>query len=331
MPIKTGREGHRSPHVLLTLALAKRTVALFTLLLAMSFGVFALQFVAPGGVVGALTGGRPVSQAVLDDLRRQHHLDDPILVQYWAWLRRALSGDFGTSYVQNVQVDKLIVDQGLLSLQLAIFAFVIAMIVAIPMATVAAIHKGRIVDRLASSTAILAISVPSFAVALLLLYLFGLKWDILPVFGPGAGFFGRLHHLLLPAIALALGQIGLVVKVTRSALSNALSQDYVTFARSRGVSGGRVLLSYGFRNSMTSITTAAGLTLTTLIVGTVLVEKIFALPGAGSLLIASVSAGDLPVVQALTIVLAAFILVLNLLVDVASTAFDPRVDLSEAV
>lgn len=325
-------ESKTTPRALRTsVALVTRVASLFVLLLLLSGGIFALQYITPGGAIGALTGGRPVSADVLAQLRSTYRLDDPLVVQYFSWLGRALQGDLGVSYVQNVPVGKLIIERGTISLQLALFAFAIAMLIALPLAMAAAVKRGRWVDRVASSTAILAISAPSFAVALLLLYIFGLTLNVLPVYGPGEGFPGRLEHLLLPAIALAVGQIGLVVKVTRSALIDALSQDYVTFARSRGVGRTRILFSYGMRNSATAIATAAGMTLSTLIVGTVLVEQIFALPGLGKLLVDSVTVGDVPVVQGISVVLAAGVISLNFLADVVGALLDPRIDISKAV
>jgi peptide/nickel transport system permease protein len=312
-------------------ALAKRLLSLVILLALLSAGIFALQFAAPGGAIGALTGGRPVSAEVLNQLRELYRLNDPVIVQYFAWLGRALHGDLGVSYVQNVSVGSLILDRGALSLQLAVFAFVLAMLLALPLAMLAATNSGGPIDRLASSVAILAIAVPSFAIGLLLLYVFGLSLNVLPVFGPGEGLTGRLTHLLLPAIALSISQVGLVVKITRAAMIDALSQDYVTFARSRGVGRTRVLFSYGLRNSATAIATAAGLTLSSLIVGTVLVEQIFALPGLGNLLVDSVTTGDVPVVQGISVVLAAGVISLNFLADGVGAAIDPRIDLSRAI
>lgn len=320
-----------TPAQIVAAAIAKRFAVLCGLLLTMSFGIFALQFAAPGGVVGALTGGRPTSAETIRDLTAKYHLDDSIVTQYFAWLKRALHGDLGTSYVQNVDVRDLVVDRGLISLELAVFAFAIAMLVAFPLAVCAALNKGRLLDRLASSTAIFAIAAPSFVVGLVLLYVFGLKWGLLPVYGAGTGLGGRLQHLILPALALAIGQIGLVVKVARTALIDAYSQDHVTFAQSRGLGRLKILTAYALRNSMSAITTAAGLTFTTLIVGTVLVERIFAVPGAGSLLLDSVKAGDLPVVQGLSVAVAATILLLNFFTDVLSAMLDPRVDLGKVI
>src|SRR5262249_16908340 len=168
----------------------------------------------------------------------------------------------------------------------------------------AAARRQTNMDRGIVALTVIGISAPAFASGILLLYVFAVELGWFPVFGPGNGFTGRLHHLALPAFALALTARGLVVKLTRAALIESLDQDYIAFARARGLSRSRVLLSYGLRNSLGPIITAGGLLLGYMLAGAVLVEVTFALPGVGSLLVDSVTSKDIPMVQGVVLLIA---------------------------
>jgi peptide/nickel transport system permease protein len=173
------------------------------------------------------------------------------------------------------------------------------------------------------------VSAPAFATGILLLYVFAVELGWFPVFGEGSGVVDRLHHLALPALALALTGMGLVLKLTRTAVIGSLDQDYVTFARARGISNQRVLIAYALRNALVPIITAAGLLLAYMLAGTVLVEVTFALPGLGSLLIDSVRTLDVPMVQALAILIATLVVVVNLVADIVYVAVDPRISFAK--
>jgi peptide/nickel transport system permease protein len=173
------------------------------------------------------------------------------------------------------------------------------------------------------------VSAPAFATGILLLYVFAVELGWFPVFGEGSGVVGRLHHLALPALALALTGMGLVLKLTRTAVISSLDQDYVTFARARGISSRRVLTAYALRNALVPIITAAGLLLAYMLAGTVLIEVTFALPGLGSLLVDSVRTLDVPMVQALAILIATLVVVVNLVADIVYVAVDPRISFAK--
>jgi peptide/nickel transport system permease protein len=169
------------------------------------------------------------------------------------------------------------------------------------------------------------VSAPPFATSLLLLYLLAVKVSVFPAFGAGSGFVDRLYHLTLPALALAVSAAALVIKLTRAAMINALEQDYVAFARARGLSGSRVVLGYALRNALVPVVTATGLVLGYVLTGAVLIEYTFSLNGVGAYLVDAVNFKDFPVVQGIALLVAAIIMITNLLTDVAYLFVDPRI------
>jgi len=217
-----------------------------------------------------------------------------------------------------------------LTLQLGALAFVITMLLGVPLGVLAALRKRTATDRGVVALSVVGVSAPAFATGILLLYVFAVRLGWFPVFGEGSGVIDRLQHLALPAIALALTGMGLVLKLTRTAVIGSLEQDYVTFARARGIPRRRVLRAYALRNGLVPIVTAAGLLLAYMLAGTVLVEVTFALPGLGSLLVESVRTLDIPMVQALTILIATIVVLVNLVADLVYVAIDPRISFEKA-
>jgi peptide/nickel transport system permease protein len=309
----------------LLLYIARRLVALVILLAAISLAVFSLLYLAPGSAEQMLLGTRPATPETIQAIRDQYHLNDPFLVQYARWASHAARLDFGRSISTNEPVLTAIRHRFGLTLELGLFAFVITMLVGIPLGVLAAVRRQTVTDRSVVGLSVVGISAPAFATGILLLYVFAVELGWLPVFGTGSGLTGRIDHLVLPAVALALTGMGLVLKLTRAAMIGALEQDYVTFARARGISRRRVVLGYGLRNSLVPIITAGGLLLGYMLAGTVLVEVTFALPGVGSLLVDSVTAKDVPVVQGLVLLIAIIVVLANLLADLIYVLVDPRI------
>lgn len=313
------------------IAILRRVAFMFLVLLLLSIGIFALIYLAPGSPEQSLTAGRPVTAEVLETLRERYRLDEPLPVQYGTWAASAMTLDFGQSFRSNEPVTSMILRSGALTLQLAIFAFAIVLLVAIPLALLAATHQRTVIDRGISVAAVTGIAAPPFVVAVLLLYVFGVRLGWFPVFGPGEGVLDRAYHLTLPAVALAAAMIALILKVTRASLVDVFDQEYITFARARGLPNRTVLLAYGLRNGLGSVATAAGLTLASLIASTALVEESFALPGLGALLVTAVREQDLPVVQGVSLVLAAAILLVTFITDIAYVMLDPRLELTDSM
>lgn len=301
-----------------------RLLATAGLLLALSFIVFVLLYLMPGDPAQNLLGVRAANPETLAQVRAQYHLDDPFLVQYLHWLGSVAHGDFGQSIRSDESVLSLLGSRVILTIQLVLYAFVITVLIAVPLGVISAWRSGGPLDRGASTAAIVGVGAPSYAVGLLLLYVFGVQFGLFPVYGSGDDGLDRFTHLTLPAVTLAIGLGALVLKLTRTAVLAELDQDYVAFARSRGLTNRQIQVLV-LRNALLPVITSLGLVLTFLFGGTILVEITFALPGIGSLLANSVTYKDVPVVQAVTLLTAAVIALVALAVDLLYFAVDPRV------
>jgi peptide/nickel transport system permease protein len=306
----------------------RRLVALVLLLLIISFGVFSLLYAAPGSVEQVLLGARPSNPATIEAIREEYNLDDPFLTQYATWLKGAVVLDFGRSIRTSEPVLQGIRDRLGLTLFLGTFGFLIALVVGVLLGVLAAVKKRGFLDRSVVGFSVVGVSAPAFATGIFLLYVFAVLLGWFPAFGQGEGFTDRVWHLTLPAVALALTAMALILKLTRTAMIVALDQDYVAFARARGIPRRHVLFTYAFRNALVPVVTAAGLILGYMLTGAVLVEVTFALPGVGSLLVDSVAFKDVPMVQGVTMVVAFVIIVVNLLTDILYLFIDPRIRFS---
>jgi peptide/nickel transport system permease protein len=208
---------------------------------------------------------------------------------------------------------------------LGLYGSVVALGLGIPLGILAAVRRGSEIDRGVVTIGVIGVSAPAFATGIFLLYVFGVALGWFPTFGPGDGFVDRALHLTLPAIALGLSVMGLIIKITRASMIEELQKDYVAFARARGLGRSRIVVSYVLRNALIPVVTAAGLIVVGLLTGAVLVEVTFGLPGLGSLLVNAVSQRDIPVIQGIVLILAVFVVVLHVLIDVLYTFIDPRI------
>jgi peptide/nickel transport system permease protein len=303
----------------------RRLAALILLLLVVSFLVFWLQELAPGDTERILVGARPATPETLAAIREEHHLDQPFFVQYGIWLSSAVLFDFGASIRTGEPVVTGIADRLPITLWVGTYGFLVAMVLGVPLGILAAVRRGSATDRGVVAFGVIGVSAPAFATGILLLYVFAVKLAWFPVFGEGEGFVDRLYHLTLPALTLALAVMALVVKLTRAGMIESLEQDHVVFAQARGLSGARVLTAYGLRNALVPVVTAAGLVLSGLLVGSVLVEVTFALNGVGTLFVESVNKKDIPMVQGIVILTAIVVVLVNLATDIAYLAIDPRI------
>ena len=186
-------------------------------------------------------------------------------------------------------------------------------------------REGSEIDRGVVTLGVLGVSAPAFATGIFLLYVFGVILGWFPTFGQGEGFLGRLWHLTLPAVALGVSVLGLVIKITRASMIEELRKDYVAFARARGLGRRRITVSYVLRNALIPVVTAAGLIVVGLLTGAVLVEVTFGLPGLGSLLVSAVTQRDLPVIQGIVLFLAILVVLMHVAIDVLYTWIDPRI------
>jgi peptide/nickel transport system permease protein len=307
----------------------RRLVVLAVLLVAISFVTFSLLYISPGSLINILLGARPHTPATVRALTREYHLNSPFLVQYWLWFRQAVQLHFGSSIQTSLPVSSEITARLPLSLFLGIYSFILTMVFGVGLGVVAALKRGSILDRGLVGAVMLGLSTPAFVAGVALLYVFAILVHWFPAYGVGSGFFDELWHLTLPAVALAVTTVAYVTRHTRTAMIGTIDQDYVVFARARGLSPRRVLYTYLLRNALIPVITISGVILSSLIVGVVLVEVAFSLPGLGSLLVTAATAKDIPVIQGVVLLFAVVIVVANLLADVVYMLVDPRIRVGE--
>jgi peptide/nickel transport system permease protein len=307
----------------------RRLVVLAVLLVAISFVTFSLLYISPGNLIDILLGARPHTAATVRVLTREYHLNKPFLEQYWLWARQAVQLRFGASIQTSLSVTSEITARLPLTMFLGIYSFILTMVFGIGLGVASALGRGNVVDRGLTGAVMLGLSTPAFVAGVALLYVFAIRVRWFPAYGVGSGFFDELWHLTLPAIALAVTTVAYVVRHTRAAMIGVLDQDYVVFARARGLSRNRVLYVYLLRNALIPVITISGVILSSLIVGVVLVEVAFSLPGLGSLLVTAATSKDLPVLQGVVLLFAVVIVVANLLADVVYMVVDPRIRVGE--
>ena len=306
--------------------LARQLAGLLVTLFVSSFVVFGALYIAPGDPITFLTKGRAISPATVAALIAQYHLHDPLLVRYWDWLTGVLRGDFGQSIIFKDDVGALIGPRLSTTVLLVTYASLLIVVVGVVLGAVAGLRGGRL-DAGITLTTTVGIAVPSFVVAIVLITVFAVGLGWFPTFGPGTGLLDQVYHLTLPAIALSLGGWAYVARVTRTAVRDVSGMEHVETARSRGLRERDVVTRHILRNALIPITTVTGITVASLIAGTVIVEPAFGLNGLGSLLVDAVGDHDFPVVQAVCLILVAAFVVVNVAVDVLYSMLDPRVRL----
>jgi peptide/nickel transport system permease protein len=304
-----------------------RLLAAVPVLLFVTAGVFALVHLTPGDPIDAMMA-ESVDATAKAALRHELGLDRPIAAQYLAWMGRLLRGDLGRSIRNNEPVVENVGRRLRPSLQLALFATLIALLVAFPVGIVSAARHNTAVDGAGTTFALVGICMPNFLVALLLIFCFGVTLRWLPISGytdpleePVRG----LRSLTLPAVTLGLALAAVIARTLRSSLLEALSEDYVRTARAKGLSEPVVLSRHALKNSLIPVVTLLGLQLGTLIGGAVITEYVFALPGVGRLVVDAVFARDYPLVQGVVLLIAVVFILSNLAVDVVYGWLDPRI------
>ncbi|MFI2114212.1 ABC transporter permease [Streptomyces rubiginosohelvolus] len=304
----------------------RRVAEMAATLLAASFVVFGAMYLAPGSPASFLLTGRSASPEAVAAINAQYHLDNPFAVRYLRWLGDMAQGDFGRSLTYRTDVSRLIADRLPTTLLLIAMALTVVVAVGLLLGRIAAVRGGATDTAVLISTAI-AVGTPSFVAAVLLQGLFAVKLGWFPSSGAGDGFLDTLWHLTLPAVALALYLIGMLARVTRSAMLDALGAEHVTVARSRGVPERHVIRRHVLRNALGTVLTTGGLIVSTLLVCTILVETAFSIGGIGQLLELATSTKDFPTVQAISLIIVALFMTVNLVVDLLLPVVDPRITL----
>jgi peptide/nickel transport system permease protein len=308
------------------LQLVRRTAVFVASLVVATVVVFAFMTVLPGDPARVALGLNATEEAVAAT-RAAFGTDRPLAVQYLDWVSGLPVGDFGRSYVTQVDIGPQIVDRLLVTTWLVLSGMAVALVVALPMGVLAAVRHRRASGTVISVFSQIGVAVPSFLAGILLVTVFAVHLGWFPSGGwtpPAQDPAAFVARLVLPALALGLVQGAVLTRYVRSAVLDVLREDYLRTARSKGLPPGRALVRHGLRNAAIPVVTVLGLQLATLLIGAVVVERVFVIPGLGSLLLDGVANRDLLLVQGVVVVLVLAVLVVNFLVDVAYTVLDPR-------
>lgn len=311
--------------------LLRRLAALLPVLLVVSLVVFLILRLAPGDPAAVIAGNSATNEEI-DKIRNQLGLDRSIPVQYGIWVGRVLQGDLGYSFYLNKPVTTLIAQRIEPTLALALGTAVLAVLMAVPLGTLAAWRMGGVLDKTLSAFSVAGFSVPVFVIGYVLIYLFAIRWEVLPVqgyktlFGPsGAALWDWMRQLILPWMTLGMIYIALIARVTRASVSEALTEDYIRTARAKGIAESAVLIRHALANAAVPIVTVIGIGVALLIGGVVVTETVYAIPGLGSLTVDAVLNRDFPVIQGLVLFFSLSYVLINLLVDLSYLFLDPRI------
>jgi ABC-type dipeptide/oligopeptide/nickel transport system permease component len=263
--------------------------------------------------------GPQATQADVEIIRKAYGLDRPLYVQFFAWVGRALVGDFGQSYFFKDRVANLIARRMPITLTLGMVGLSLALIVSIPLGILAAVRENSWMDRAVTVFTMVGQAVPSFWLALILMITLGLKLGLLPISGTGTW-----QHFVMPGIVLAFTAIPALTRLTRSGMIEAMASDYIRTARAKGLSRARIIFKHALRNAAVPVVSIAAVQLGFMLGGSIVIETVFALHGVGYLGWESIAKNDFPVVQAVVLVLASIYIVLTLLADILNVLLDPR-------
>ena len=300
----------------------RRTLQSFPTIAAVALVVFVLFSVIPGSIATSMSddGRGPMDAEVVERMRKEFGLDDPVYVRFAKYVSRLAVLDLGVSFRTREPVSQLLAKRLWPTLQLVVASMALAILIGVPLGFVAAMRPGGIIDTVSMLVAVSGLAIAKFWLGLLLMYLFALKLGWFPTFG-----YGGWWYLVLPAVTLGVSPLALLARTTRAAVLEVVNADFVRTARSKGMSETRVVRWHVLRNVAVIVLTTLGLQFGSLMGQAVVVEKLFSWPGIGSLLVDSVFARDIPAVQGCILLIVLFFLIVNTLVDVACAAIDPRI------
>ncbi|MBR5110316.1 MAG: ABC transporter permease [Clostridia bacterium] len=308
----------------------RRLLTLIPILIGVSIAIFIIMQLIPGDVVSGILGieETPELRAMWE---AKLGLDKPLVQQYFSWIGKALTGDFGESFRTGAPVFPEIISRFRISAELAILACVIAWIIALPLGILSALKRNSVIDRIVRVVALLGVSIPNFASATLLILFFSKAFNYYtPVkyVGLFENFGTNMEIMLLPAFILGSVMAGSVMRMTRSSMLEVLRQDYIKAVRAKGAPERVTIFRHAFKNSSIPIVTLIGMQIGGLMGGTVVIEQIFSIPGLGQFTLTGISQRDYPVVQGCVLFIAFLYVIINLLVDILYTYIDPRISYS---
>lgn len=307
--------------------IVRRVLATIPVMAIVALFVFSLLYIAPGDPAAVIAGDQ-ATPADVERIRASLGLDRPYLVRFGAWVWDIARGDLGVSIFTNLPVSTMIKQRIEPTLSLMIVTLILAVSIAVPMGVVAAWRQGTWIDRAVMGFAVLGFSVPVFVVGYVLAYIFALELDWLPVQGYtpfNRGFFPWIENLILPAVALGSVYIALIARITRATMLEVLQQDYIRTAKAKGVGQRSILFMHALKNAAVPIVTVIGIGIALLIGGAVVTESVFAIPGLGRLTVDAILRRDYPVIQGVVLLFSFVYVLVNLVIDLAYTLFDPRI------
>lgn len=306
----------------------KRIIGLMVVILGVTAMTFLLIRLAPGEpaemIAIARYGEENISDEMVSYIRDKEELDKPIFCQYIRWLQNILKGDLGVSLSTGEPVLEEILTRLPATFKLAVCALLLSVAFAIPLGVISAAHYNSITDRLTTTGAMLAESIPCFWLSLLLIILFSVNLGWLPSFGAG-----KIKHLVLPSVSLSVGMTAVTTRLTRSSMLEVLHQDYITTAKAKGLSQVRIVGHHALKNAMIPIVTIIGIQFSHLMEGTVIIESIFGWPGIGKLLVDSIFVRDYAMIQGCVLFFAVFVVIINLIVDLVYFLLDPKIKMKK--
>jgi len=305
----------------------RRLGATFIVMAVVAMFVFSLLFLTPGDPAAVIAGDVATDDDI-KNIRAKLGLDEPFLVQFGAWVWRLLHGDLGTSIFTNLPVTTLIGQRVQPTVSLTLCTLIVAVLIAVPLGVLAAARAGTWLDRIVMGFSVLGFSVPVFVLAYLLIIVFSVELEWLPVQGYrplSEGIWPWLSHLILPSIALGTVYMALIARITRAAILDILAQDYIRTATAKGLAPRAVLTRHALKNAGVPIITVIGIGIALLISGAIVTETVFAIPGIGRLTVDAILRRDYPIIQGVILLFSAVYVLINLLVDLSYRLFDPRI------
>jgi peptide/nickel transport system permease protein len=307
--------------------IGKRLLATIPVMAIVAVFVFALLRLTPGDPAAIIAGSAATSQDVAG-IRVRLGLDQPLLTQFFVWLGNMATGDFGESFFFKKTVASLVADRIEPTLMLSLTTMTLSILIAVPLGVLAAYRQGTWIDRVVMGFSVLGFSVPVFVIGYVLIYVFAIELNWLPVQGYQPlreGLWGCLVRLILPSLTLSVIYVALIARITRTSVLEVLNEDYIRTARAKGLTDRVVLMRHALRNAAVPIVTVIGIGVALLIGGVVVTESVFSIPGLGRLTVDAVLARDYPTVQAVILLFSFVYVLINLLVDVSYTVLDPRI------
>ncbi len=299
--------------------IVKRILIAIPVLIGVMLIIFLMLNVVPGDPI-TLMMREHIKPELIERMRVQMGLDDPVMIQFINYMRKAVHGDFGVSYKLNRNVTDLIINAFPHTVRLSIFAAIIAWIIGIPAGIVSAVKQNSLTDRFFMSFSLLGVSMPVFWAALMMQYIFAFKLKLLPVSG-----YATWKHLLMPAIVLGWSSAGTIARLTRSSLLEIMKNDFVRTARAKGLKENSVVVGHALKNALLPVVTMMAIQVASLLSGAVITESVFGIPGIGRLAVNAIQTRDMPLLQGTVVFTTILIICGNLIADLLYSVIDPRI------